>query len=48
MDNLRNAFFKGKHGKTRDIALPDKHLLIQVVATLSVAVLAGRAALLIP
>ena len=44
LDNLRNAFFKGKHGKTRDIALPDKHLLIQVVATLSVAVLVGRAA----
>ena len=44
LDNLRNAFFKGKHGKTRDVALPDKHLLVQVVATLSVALLAGRAA----
>ncbi|MGI6734266.1 MAG: SpoIIE family protein phosphatase [Anaerovoracaceae bacterium] len=43
LDNLRNALFKGKHGKVKDITLPDKRFLIRVTVTLSVAFLVGRA-----
>jgi stage II sporulation protein E len=43
LDNLRNAFFKGKHGKVKDITLPDKRFLIRMAVTLSLSFLAGRA-----
>ncbi len=45
LDNLRNALFKGKHGKVREIALPDKQFLIRAVVTLGLSFLVGRAAL---
>ncbi|GAB1477402.1 hypothetical protein MASR2M70_22400 [Bacillota bacterium] len=46
LDNLRNAIFKGKHGKIKDFALPDKRLLISIAITVIFSVLAGRSAYL--
>ena len=48
LDNLKNAFLKGKHGKIKDIALPDKHFLIRIAVSLSLAFLLGRTALCYP
>ncbi len=45
LDNLRNAFMKGKHGRARDIILPDKQFLLRVAVTLSFSFLVGRSAL---
>ncbi|HZK01460.1 MAG TPA: SpoIIE family protein phosphatase, partial [Anaerovoracaceae bacterium] len=45
LDNLRNALFKGKHGKIKEIALPHRELLIGIAVTLSISVLVGRSSL---
>ena len=45
LDNLRNALLKGKHGKVKDITLPDVQFIVRVAVTLSFSFLVGRVAL---
>ncbi len=45
LDNLRSVFFKGKHGKAKQIILVDKQFVIRVAVTLSLSLIIGRAAL---
>jgi len=45
LENLRNAFLKGKHGRVKDITLPDMQFILRVGVTISLSFLIGRAAL---
>lgn len=46
LDNLKNAIIKGKHGRIKEIALPDRKLLISIAVTVSLSILVGRSAFL--